>query len=129
MYKGYESSRMPSPEATSDSSAALQLEVMVPLKSSLGKEVTNSDQYSDVIQRIAEQLVLQSMTENEGRVYRSERAEYNEKLEQYRKDYLRAISGGLVVPRYPLKPGSVVAYEAKVARVVREMLEDARKHK
>lgn len=90
--------------------------------------VASNELQSDVVDRIAEQHVLQSMTEHEARIFREEKAEYTRKLVQYKTDYFLALSDGLAIPRYPLKPGSVVAFEAKVARAKREMLEDSRRN-
>ncbi|MBX9569647.1 MAG: hypothetical protein K2X77_12165 [Candidatus Obscuribacterales bacterium] len=82
----------------------------------------------DQIQQKAEQIVLESMTESEAKVYRAERAEYTEKLDQYYLDYAKAISGtALSLPKYPVKPGSVVAFEAKVARTRRHLMENIEK--
>jgi hypothetical protein len=89
--------------------------------------IASNELQSDVLERLAEQQVLQSMTEHEARIFREEKTEYARKLELYKTDYFRALSDGLATPRYPLKPGSVVAFEAKVARVKRELLEDSRK--
>lgn len=81
----------------------------------------------DLVARTAEQRVLQSMTEHEARVFREEKAEYALKLEQYKKDYAQAFARGLAIPRYPLKPGSVISFEIKVTKAKREILEDARR--